>query len=90
MTTTFEGLRDILVEDYKLSPEALTPETQLEDIEIDSLGVIDLIFSLEDKFDITATDTGQNFKTLGDVANYIERLIAERSAGQATGTETRE
>jgi acyl carrier protein len=97
MTTTFDGLRDIIVRDYQLPSEALTPDTVLREIEIDSLGVIELIFSLEDRFKVTATDTAKEFDTLGDIANYIDRLIAERDARQANeesviaaGEETRE
>jgi acyl carrier protein len=97
MTTTFDGLRDIIVRDYQLPSETLTPDTVLREIEIDSLGVIELIFSLEDRFKVTATDTAKEFDTLGDIANYIDRLIAERDARQANeksivaaGAETRE
>ncbi|MBA3564791.1 MAG: acyl carrier protein [Gammaproteobacteria bacterium] len=90
MTTTFDGLREVIVRDYELPPEKLVPDTLLKDIDIDSLGVIELIFSLEEKFDITATDTAQEFNTLGDVADYIDRLIAERKARPSAGAGMRE
>jgi acyl carrier protein len=80
MTPTFEGLRNIIAKDYRLSPEALTPETSLEDIEIDSLGLIELIFVLEDEFRVKAPDARREFATLGEVAAFIDELIAARDA----------
>ncbi|HEY8518874.1 MAG TPA: acyl carrier protein [Gammaproteobacteria bacterium] len=82
MTPTFEGLRDILVNEYELPPERLTPETRLEDVEIDSLAVMELVFSLEDRFHVTADERLEaGFATLGDIADYIDRLRAERDGG---------
>lgn len=83
MKTTFDALRDILARDYELAPERLEPDTPLTDIDIDSLAAIELIFSLEDEFEVTAGDMQDAFDTLGDIANYIDRLIAERSAGKS-------
>ena len=82
MKTTFDVLRDILVKDYELAAERLTPETVLADIELDSLALTELIFSLEDEFHVVATQNGAGFATLADVASYIDQLVAERDAGQ--------
>lgn len=80
--TSFEGLCEILIKDYQCAPESLTPVTPLSDLAIDSLGVIELIFAIEDKFKVIATDAdpemAKNFTTLHDVTNYIDRLVAQR------------
>lgn len=83
MTTTFETMKRIIVKDYELAPERLTPDTPLESIELDSLAVTELIFALEDEFNVTAKTNGQGLQTLGDIATYIDRLIAERDAPAA-------
>jgi acyl carrier protein len=83
MTTTFETMKRIIVKDYELAPERLTPETPLEAIELDSLAVTELIFALEDEFNVTAKTNGQGMSTLGDIAAYIDQLIAERDAPAA-------
>ena len=80
MTTTFETMKRIIIKDYELAPERLTPETPLADIELDSLAVTELIFSLEDEFNVTAKTNGQGMQTLGDIASYVDQLIAERDA----------
>ncbi len=80
--TTYQGLCEILARDYQRPPESLAPETPLKSLEIDSLGVIELIFSIEEKFNVVAndsdTDSAKDFETLGDVVRYIDRLIAQR------------
>jgi acyl carrier protein len=83
MKTTFAVLRDLLVKDYELARERLAPETALADIDLDSLALTELIFSLEDEFHVIATTSGTaGFTTLGDVATYIDQLVAERDAAQ--------
>jgi acyl carrier protein len=83
MTTTFETMKRIIVKDYELAPERLTPDTPLETIELDSLAVTELIFALEDEFKVTAKTNGQGMQTLGDIAAYIDQLIAERDTPAA-------
>lgn len=83
--TSYEGLCEILARDYQVAPESLSPEKPLTELEIDSLGIIELIFAIEEKFDVVAedsdTDSAKDFVTVGDVANYIDRLVARRDAG---------
>jgi len=80
MSTTFAALREILAKDYALAPESLTPATELKTLAIDSLAMIELIFTLEDRFDVIAADVPDEFQTLADVASYIDGLIAQRGA----------
>ena len=84
MTTTFEAMKGIIVKDYELSAERLTPQTPLADIELDSLAVTELIFALEDEFNVTAKTNGQGLQTLGDISAYIDQLIAERDTPAAS------
>ena len=83
MTTTFDGLRDIIVRDFELPAERLARDTPLEEIELDSLAVTELVFALEDEFNVTAKTNGQGMQTLGDIALYIDQLVAERDAPAA-------
>jgi acyl carrier protein len=83
MTTTFETMKRIIVKDYEIAPERLLPDTPLADIELDSLAITELIFALEDEFNVTAKTNGQAMQTLGDIAAYIDQLIAERDTPAA-------
>ncbi|MEO7760709.1 MAG: phosphopantetheine-binding protein [Casimicrobiaceae bacterium] len=85
--TTLNAIRDILQADFDLAPNALQPEARLEDLAIDSLAVIEVMFAVEDKFHITvpaepAAVQGE-LKTLGDLVAYIDRLIAEQHPSPA-------
>ena len=83
MTTTFETMKRIIAKDYEIAPERLLPDTPLADIELDSLAITELIFALEDEFNVTAKTNGQGMQTLGDIAAYIDQLIAERDTPAA-------
>ncbi len=82
--STFDTLCKILVKDYAIAAESLTPDTTLASLAIDSLGVIELIFAIEDRFkvsvpDIDATAVGE-FGTLSELAHYVDQLLAKRDA----------
>ncbi|MDP2680077.1 MAG: phosphopantetheine-binding protein [Rhodoferax sp.] len=76
MTTTFEHLCAILVKDYKLDPMLLTLDAPLEALGIDSLGVAELLFNVEDEFHITLAPDAVQLLTLGDVVHFIDELVA--------------
>ena len=79
-TTTLDRLRAILVRDYKLAPEALAADAPLEGLGIDSLGVAELLFNVEDEFGVTLPSDPVELPTLGDVARRIDALVAQRDA----------
>ncbi len=80
MTDTFERLQSILIRDYKLEAQALTPDAPLEGLGIDSLGVAELLFTLEDEFGINVPADPVLLPTVGDVVDFIDRLIQARPA----------
>ena len=83
MTTTYEQLCAILVRDYKLVPESLTLDAALEGLGIDSLGIAELLFNVEDEFKVTLPHEQVPLETVGDVVAYIDSLIAANAAGGA-------
>lgn len=85
MTTTFDRLRSILIKDYKLTPEVLVPEAPLEALGIDSLGTAELLFNIEDEFEVTLPPDPVQLSTLGDVVGFIDDLVAlqRKSKGPA-------
>lgn len=80
---TFEHLRRILLRDYPLDPNAVTPEAALECLGIDSLGVAELLFNIEDEFNISVPGEPVVLASVGDVACFIDRLIATQQAPKA-------
>ena len=90
MTHTADLLRDILVRDYKLDAANLTATTPLEELGIDSLGLADLLFAIEDEFRISmsAVDAigpaAARLTTVGDVVSAVDAALATRDAGAPT------
>ncbi len=83
MTNTLEKLRDILARDYKIAPELLTPDSLLEELGVDSLGVAELLFNIEDEFNITVPPDPVTLATIGDVVGYIDGLVLAQSNAAA-------
>ena len=89
MTTTFDRLCAILQKDYKLAPDQLTADAPLEALGIDSLGVAELLFNVEDEFKVSLPPEPVQLLTIGDVAQFIDRLIAvQHSHDDAVGADT--
>lgn len=75
--TTLETLQDILVRDYNLQREQLTPDAKLASLNMDSLSLLELMFKIEDRYSVKITgDTPTDLVTVGDVVRYIDGLLA--------------
>jgi acyl carrier protein len=85
MSNTIDRLRLLLVKDYKLDPGVLVPDAPLDELGIDSLGVAELMFNIEDEFKIAIPGEPVALKTVGDVVRYIDGLIATQHEDAAAG-----
>lgn len=71
----FEKIRDIIADQLGVSDvESITMETSMiKDLEADSLDAVEIIMALEDEFEVSIPDDeAENFKSIGDIVNYIE------------------
>jgi acyl carrier protein len=77
---TFERIKDIIVDLLGVEPEKVTLEARFrEDLEADSLDLVELIMEFEEQFGGTISDEdAQAIKTVGQVVAYVEqRLVAD-------------
>jgi len=87
--TTLERLQELLTKEFAIDRAKLTPDARLEDLDIDSLRMIEILFCVEDEFRITVAADQAELKaklhTFGDLAGYIDTVIAEqgKQAGAA-------
>jgi acyl carrier protein len=84
--STLDTLVDILVRDYALARERVTPEATLATLGLDSLSVLELMFKIEDRYAIKITgDTPTDLLTISDVVRYIDGLLARHPEARAAG-----
>lgn len=69
-----EKVIEILADQLSVDPSIINEDSNLiDDLDADSLTVIDLIMCLEDEFGIEVPDTEvESLKTVGAIVRYIE------------------
>jgi acyl carrier protein len=86
--TTLESLRKIIARDFEVDPQLLQGDARLQDFAIDSLGVIEIMFAVEEEFGITMPHappgTSTALDTLDDLVRYIDRLVSEQRGANNT------
>ena len=72
-------LRDVIaLRNFFALPEELLEKNLIEDLGFDSIQLVDLIFSLEEKYGLQITDMGSFLESLKSVRELIA-YIAERN-----------
>lgn len=77
MSSTAEKVRAILAAQLDIDEDKITASTLIaDDLGADSLDVVELMMSVEEEFGIAISeDDVQGFKTVGDVARYIDENL---------------
>ena len=72
--TTFERLKKIIVEQLGVEESDVTPEAAfVEDLNADSLDLVELIMSLEEEFGMEISDEdAEKIQKVSDAVEYIE------------------
>ena len=69
--TTLEKLEKIIGEYKDVEPGSLTPETTFEELELDSLDLVDMAMACEDTFG-TTVEVSEDLKTIGDLMAIVD------------------
>jgi acyl carrier protein len=76
----------IIAQQGMLDIRAVAPDARISDLGIDSLGVVEAIFAIEEAFDVSvpfnANEPGAGFDitTVGSIIAAVQGLIAQRAA----------
>ena len=77
MADTFEKVKNIIVELLAVDPSKVTKEARFrEDLEADSLDLVELIMEFEDEFGGEISDEdAQKIATVGDAVQFLEEKM---------------
>ena len=78
----------VIARTQRIPPESVTIEKTFEELNIDSLDGINILFGLEGEFNVDIPDeAARAIRTVREMAEGIEKLLAakEQSAGPAVG-----
>lgn len=71
-----ERIMELIAEQFNYNVEDLNPEMSFQDdLNADSIELVELIMSIEDEFDLELQDEElEKLQTIGDVIDYIEDM----------------
>jgi len=74
----FDEVKEVVVEQLNVSPDEVKEDSKFaDDLGADSLDVVELVMSLEEKFDIEIPDEeAENIATVSDAIAFIEKAKA--------------
>ncbi|MCA2207577.1 meromycolate extension acyl carrier protein AcpM [Nocardia rosealba] len=74
------GIADIIEEVTGIEAAEVTPEKSfIEDLEIDSLSLVEIAVQLEDKYAVKIPDEDlSSLRTVGDAVTYVQKMEAEQ------------
>jgi acyl carrier protein len=78
---TFEKVKSIIVDLLGVEPEKVTRDARFrEDLEADSLDLVELIMEVEEQFGWTVSDEeAQQLRTVGHAVDFVEQRMAAGS-----------
>ena len=78
MASTYDRLKKIVIEQLGVDEAEVTPEASfVDDLNADSLDLVELIMSLEEEFGMEISDEdAEKIKSVGDAQEYIEEHVA--------------
>ena len=73
----FEKIKEIMAEQLEVDLDSITPDTSfINDLEADSLDIVEMIMAIEEEFDIEIPDEdAEKISTVGEAVNYINDCI---------------
>ncbi|UCV11639.1 acyl carrier protein [Dechloromonas denitrificans] len=72
-------IREFLHDRLGIAPDTVVPDAPLDDLGVDSLMLLELMFEFEDRFGITLSKDLKSPKTVGEMATLMDQLRSEQS-----------
>ncbi|GAL95390.1 MAG: hypothetical protein RLZZ339_2622 [Cyanobacteriota bacterium] len=73
----FDRVKKVVVDQLEVEPEKVTPEASFaNDLQADSLDVVELVMALEEEFDIEIPDeAAEQIDTVGKAVDHISEKV---------------
>ncbi|MBQ6535747.1 MAG: acyl carrier protein [Firmicutes bacterium] len=70
----FDKIADIIAEKLEIDKADITPESSFNDMQVDSLYMVEIMLSIEEEFDLVIDDAS-TLETVADLVAYVEERI---------------
>jgi len=72
--SSLKELQDLIQEKYGIEPAALDPHASIRAAGLDSLALVEFLFSVEDRFGISLPDQNTEIDTLAELAAVVDKI----------------
>lgn len=88
MSDVESKIKEIIAKEVSIDPSEIKRESTMEDLKIESIDLVQIMFSIEEEFDIYLADedVGFDIKNVGEVVDAVERLIAAKDSKEAAAS----
>ena len=78
MAEVLERVKKIVIDHLDADPEKVSEKASfIDDLEADSLDIVELVMAFEEEFDIEIPDDqAEHIQTVGDAVNFIQGKLA--------------
>ena len=70
----FDKIAAIIAEKLEIDKADITPESSFNDMQVDSLYMVEIMLSIEEEFDLVIDDAS-SLETVADLVAYVEERI---------------
>lgn len=87
MSDVESRIKAIIAKEKEIDPSEIKRSSTMEDLNVESIDLVQIMFAVEEEFDIYLADedVGFDIKNVGEVVDAVEKLVAakEGAAGAA-------
>jgi acyl carrier protein len=82
MSDVLDRVIKVIAETQRIPPEKITAESTFQELQIDSLDGINVLFAVENEFDINVPDdAAKSIRSVQQMAEGVEALLKQKGAG---------
>jgi acyl carrier protein len=81
-----EEVLDVIAKTQRIPREKITLDGRFEELGMDSMDAVNILFALEEKFDITVPDEeAKKIRSIREMVEGVRKLVEAKSGGAKSG-----